>query len=79
MVIQAVMGLVLQTAYRDIDWIRATWFGNDWVTLVVAVPLLFAGLVRGAVRLDTKIATIRELSSLRRRDSRRETLRFTMT
>jgi len=46
--IQAVIGLVFQTAYRDIDWIRATWFGNDWVTLVVAVPLLFAGLVRGA-------------------------------
>jgi cation transporter-like permease len=48
MVIQAVTGLVFQTAYHDIDWIRATWFGNDWVTLVVAVPLLFAGMVRGA-------------------------------
>ena len=42
------MGLFFQTAYRDVDWIRATWFGNDWVTLVVAVPLLVAGLVRAA-------------------------------
>jgi hypothetical protein len=45
---QALMGLLFQTAYRDIDWIRATWFGNDWVTLVVAVPLLIHGLVRAA-------------------------------
>jgi hypothetical protein len=45
---QALMGLLFQTAYRDVDWIRATWFGNDWVTLVVAVPLLIHGLVRAA-------------------------------
>ena len=42
------MGLVFQTAYRDVDWIRATWFGNDWVTLLVAVPLLLTGFVRAA-------------------------------
>ena len=29
MSVQAVMGLVFQTAYRDVDWIRAAWFGND--------------------------------------------------
>jgi len=23
-----------------VEWIKATWFGNDWVTLMVAVPLL---------------------------------------
>jgi hypothetical protein len=48
MLIQASTGLMFQPAYRDVDWIRATWFGNDWVTLVVAVPLLFAGVVRAA-------------------------------
>jgi hypothetical protein len=42
---QSVMGLMFQDAYHDVEWIRATWFGNDWVTLVVAAPLLFVGLV----------------------------------
>jgi len=40
MVTQASLGMVLPTAYRDTAWIRATWFGNDCVTLIVAVPLL---------------------------------------
>lgn len=48
MLVQAVLGLVFQSAYRDVDWIRASWFGNDWVTLVVAVPLLLTGFVRAA-------------------------------
>jgi hypothetical protein len=48
MLVQAVLGLVFQSAYRDVDWIRAAWFGNDWVTLVVAVPLLLTGFVRAA-------------------------------
>jgi hypothetical protein len=26
----------------DLAWIKATWFGNDWVTLLVALPLLVA-------------------------------------
>jgi hypothetical protein len=42
-------GLAFQAVYRDVEWIRATWFGNDWVTLIVAAPLLFIGLVRTAV------------------------------
>ena len=46
MVTQAALGLLFQATYRDPDWIKATWFGNDWVTLVVAVPLLFFGLSR---------------------------------
>jgi len=46
---QALMGLAFQGAYRDVDWIRAAWFGNDWVTLVVVAPLLLIGLVRTAV------------------------------
>jgi hypothetical protein len=45
MLIQAALGLLAPAQYRDVDWIRASWFGNDWVTLVVAVPLLFLGLV----------------------------------
>jgi hypothetical protein len=48
MAAQSSMGLLFDNAYRDVEWIRATWFGNDWVTLVVAVPLLIAGLARAA-------------------------------
>ncbi len=33
---------------RDPEPIRTTWFGNDWVTLVFAVPLLLLGLRLGA-------------------------------
>ena len=47
-VTQALTGLAFQATYRDVAWIRATWFGNDWVTLTVAAPLLFIGLVRTA-------------------------------
>ena len=53
MTTQASLGLLFPAAYRDVAWIRATWFGNDWVTLTVAVPLLFAAGVlvdRGSVR-----------------------------
>lgn len=52
MVFQSVLGLVFQEQYRDVAWIKATWFGNDWVTLVVAVPLLVIALLmaqRGSV------------------------------
>lgn len=40
MILQSSMGLLFVGAYRDIEWIRATWFGNDLVTLVVVVPML---------------------------------------
>lgn len=53
MLVQSGSGLLLPGQYRDADWIRSTWFGNDWVTLVVAAPLLAAGLVlarRGSPR-----------------------------
>ncbi len=40
MLTQALMRLAVRAAYRDVEWIRTTWFGNDWVTLVVAAPLL---------------------------------------
>ncbi len=37
MTVQATLGLILPGQYRDVEWIRATWYGNDWVTLIVAV------------------------------------------
>jgi len=53
MAVQSVLGLLLEEQYRDAEWIKAAWFGNDWVTLVVAVPLLIMALAmarRGSVR-----------------------------
>jgi hypothetical protein len=53
MLVQSTMGLLLPGQYRDVVWIKTTWFGNDWVTLIVAIPLLFVGLegsARGSVR-----------------------------
>lgn len=53
MMIQSVLGLLLAEQYRDEAWIRATWFGNDAVTLIVATPLLtlaIAGARRGSPR-----------------------------
>jgi hypothetical protein len=53
MVLQSVLGLIFQEQYRDAGWIKATWFGNDWITLVVAVPLLVVALLMargGSVR-----------------------------
>src|SRR5215217_9253106 len=53
MIMQSVLGRLLPGQYRDAEWIRLTWFGNDWVTLVVAMPLLVASLLlarRGSVR-----------------------------
>jgi hypothetical protein len=53
---QSVLGLTFPRTYRDAEWIRATWWGNDWVTLIIAVPLLITaarrsrrGLVRGSL------------------------------
>lgn len=45
MLAQAALGLMFHAQYRDVEWIAATWLGNDWVTLVVALPLLSAGIV----------------------------------
>jgi hypothetical protein len=45
MAAQAVLGRLFEGQYRDVAWIRATWFGNDLVTLVLAVPLLVSTLV----------------------------------
>jgi hypothetical protein len=45
MALQAVLGLLLQGQYRDVPWIAATWFGNDWITLAVAGELPAWGLL----------------------------------
>jgi len=53
MLAQSAFGLLFRGQYRDVEWIAASWLGNDWVTLVVALPLLSAGIVltrRGSVR-----------------------------
>jgi hypothetical protein len=53
MVVQSLLGLIFQGQYRDAEWIKAAWFGNDWVTLVVAVPLLVVAIVfaaRGSIQ-----------------------------
>lgn len=53
MAVQALLGRAFPGQYRDPEWIRMTWIGNDWITLVVAVPLLIAGLMlmrRGSIR-----------------------------
>jgi hypothetical protein len=59
MATQAALGLLLHDQYRDVAWIRATWWGNDAVTLVVGVPLLCAGLA-----LDRRGAAIGRLLRL---------------
>jgi hypothetical protein len=48
MLLQSVLGLLRSDQYRDVEWIRATWYGNDWITLVAAVPLLLVGMRRAA-------------------------------
>jgi hypothetical protein len=48
MLTQCPLALLLPDQYRDVEWIRATWLGNDWVTLVVAIPLLWLGGRRAA-------------------------------
>jgi hypothetical protein len=44
MAVQALLGLLFRTEYRDAEWIAAAWYGNDWFTLIVGVPLLAAAL-----------------------------------
>jgi len=41
MAVQSALGLAYPNLYRDVGWIRATWYGNDLVTLVIGAPLLF--------------------------------------
>lgn len=45
MALASAVGLLFPGVYHDPDWVMAAWFGNDLVTLVVAVPILVTGLV----------------------------------
>jgi hypothetical protein len=50
---QSLTGLLAPAQYRDVAWIKAAWFGNDWLTLIVAVPMLVissVGAQRGSAR-----------------------------
>lgn len=46
--IAAAGGLLIDDLYRDNQLVTLTWFGNDWVTLVVAVPILVIALMLSA-------------------------------
>lgn len=48
MLVQSLLGLVWREQNTDAEWIRASWYGNDWITLVVAVPLLLLGTLQAA-------------------------------
>jgi hypothetical protein len=53
MLVQSILGLLFQEQYRDAEWIQAAWFGNDWVTLILAAPLLIVSIImanRGSPR-----------------------------
>ena len=45
MAAQSLLGRIFDGQYRDAEWIRATWFGNDLVTLLLVIPLMIAALV----------------------------------
>jgi len=53
---QSAAGLVMPTEYRDTDWIKAAWFGNDVITLLVVVPLGIA--TRWAATFGSTRATL---------------------
>lgn len=44
MTAQALLGLIFSEQYRDVGYVRETWFANDWITLALAVPLFIVGL-----------------------------------
>ena len=48
MIVQSALGLLLPSLYRDVEWIAATWWGNDLVTLVLVTPVFVVSAVRAA-------------------------------
>jgi len=52
MFVQPLLGLIFREWYRDVDWIKTAWLGNDWITLTVALPLLIVAVLlakRGSI------------------------------
>lgn len=58
MVAQAAGGLAWPGLYRDVAWIRATWLGNDVVTLLVAVPMLTLALARADTSVRARLLAL---------------------
>lgn len=55
MATQSGVGVFVPSVYRDTGWVTAAWYGNDIVTLVVAVPLLVWSLLaarEGSLRAE---------------------------
>jgi hypothetical protein len=55
MAVQAGIGLLIPSVYRDTGWVTAAWYGNDIVTLIVVVPILAWSLWtarRGSLRAE---------------------------
>ena len=46
MAAQSISGLVYAERYRDVAWIKATWFGNDWTTIALVAPLIGVAVAR---------------------------------
>ena len=65
MLAQSSLGLLYRGQYRDVEWIAATWLGNDWVTLVVALPLLAAGTVLAEPRVRARTAALGRHAGIR--------------
>lgn len=48
-------GLLLGGLYRDNEWVKLSWPGNDFVTLVIAIPIMISAMVsarRGSKRAE---------------------------
>ena len=45
LIASAAGGLLVNDLYRDSNFIKAAWYANDWISLVVAVPLLIASTI----------------------------------
>lgn len=51
--LQALTGLLFPEQYRDVEWAKIGWLGNDGLTLLIAMPLLALSAwlaMRGSVR-----------------------------
>ncbi|HLM62528.1 MAG TPA: hypothetical protein VK308_17130 [Pyrinomonadaceae bacterium] len=53
MFLASIGGILIEGVYRDNEFVASLWRGNDWVTLLVALPLLVGALFfarRGSTR-----------------------------
>lgn len=48
MIVQSLGGLFIDGLYRDNTFVQSAWYGNDFVTLVLVVPLLVGALIFSA-------------------------------